>query len=226
MNELPHVPYSGYLFAWEEGPDIPPLDWYKLESTAVFAHPGMKQCSILHYTTRDKWLEDPVLAGEDFQYTYLLCRSSVPNHAVLLGHSAHLVDRFVEAVGLHRFVFSPAVHVEDIVTLFMEPGEAPPPPYLLSNIFAKVEGYGQSLRTVAFWGADLGDATHFFNEHIRKKTTAFRIEIRDVETGHPVMSMGSRGEVNFTYAGVESLKDLMKAIKFFADHKMIQWPAS
>jgi hypothetical protein len=78
------------------------------------------------------------------------------------------------------------------------------------------------LRTIAFWGADLADAGLF--RQVRKELAPFRTEVRDLRTGHPVVSVGSRGEVTFQYDGIGSLNALLKVISFLTEKGMIDWP--
>lgn len=219
MMELPHQSLSGYLLVWEKKPWVNAPDWKNLPSTEVVPHQDVKQWSILRYKTRESWGDSLPGADGIYEHSFLLSLSSALNHAILVGPSTPLVDHFMSAMRLNRLVFSPPVKVEQIVNDFTD---APNSVYVLSNIFARVDGDGNSLRTIGLWGADLADAGVF--RQIRQAILPFRVEIRDLLQGHPVISLGSRGEVNFAYSGADSLKAVLKVIKFFTDRAMIEWP--
>lgn len=92
--------------------------------------------------------------------------------------------------------------------------------YAMSRLYSRIEGFGNSLRSVSLYGEDLAGARLF--HEILGRLLPHRVELRDLRTGSTLLSIASRGEVSFVYRGNGSLVSVDATMKNLA--RYITWP--
>ena len=156
-------------------------------------------------------LEDP--AGHS--YYYLLRRSR--ERFLLLSTSSELVDSLLKHTGQAHRMISPAIDVPRLVKELAEK----PQVYVMSAVWARVDGYGQALRTLALYGSDLAEAKLF--RTMLSEIIPYRVTLRNVRTHHDALTIGSRGEVAFNYRGSTSLHEVDQTFRFLSTSGYLQW---
>ncbi len=138
---------------------------------------------------------------------------------LLLSTSSKLVDRLLIELMLHNQVLSPIVDVQRLVShLAISPRTTA---YSLGAVWAKIEGHGQSFRRVALFGDDLAAADTFTRE-LLPKISPFRVALRR-PSGNEVLSIGSRGEVSFTYTNLSSYREVDEALRKIGELGFLDW---
>lgn len=94
--------------------------------------------------------------------------------------------------------------------------------YSIGAIYAKVEGYGQSLRTIILYGDDIA-STPFFEEKVLPNTLPYRITLRK-NRWREVMSIGEKADIYFPYRNTDSLKEIDDLVKVIGlTHGHLDW---
>lgn len=144
---------------------------------------------------------------------------------MLLSTHAELVTAFLAENGLDQKLDKPRIAVGKLVSDLVSPecaeGSQSGASYRLGTVFATLDGYGRALRTMAFWGDDIGNATLFHD--LLKELAVYRITLRDLRKEVEIASIGSNGEVSFYFGGVGHMNrvdDLFRYMK----NKYILWP--
>jgi len=140
-------------------------------------------------------------------------------HALFVGEEAGAAEALIQRAGLGVGIFQPRVHIEKLVTNL---AEKPDDRFLMGAVFARIEGFGNSLRTISLWGADVADAEMF--HRIRHNLAPYRVELRDVATGTQLLSISSRGEVVFIYDGPRALDAVDQTLKTLSKDGYVEWP--
>jgi hypothetical protein len=99
--------------------------------------------------------------------------------------------------------------------------EQPVAPYRLSALYAAVDGFGRSVRTVSLFGDDLGGAAMV--RGILEYLNPFRVTLRDIRNDLEVLSISTQGEMNFYYRGASSLDAVDKALSHIRRGSFIHW---
>lgn len=155
--------------------------------------------------------------AHDLPALFLFRRSNYGG--VLVSTSSDLVIPMLPVISEGRPLYAPRVNVPKLVQDIV----ARPGPYVLGVVYAKVFGDGHSLRSIALYGADLGDSSLFGS--ILKSLWPFRVSLRSVSEDSEVASISARGELSFQYKEADSLKrvDALLAHLSPADGGYINW---
>lgn len=190
------------------------IPWDKLEnlSTQPCRRRGWDWLTL---TSKDPLLKELPSLSDLFHYSFLL--RTHKEHIVLLGQENSIVELLIDRYHLRPRLYCPSVAVESLVKSLVEN----PGPYVLSAVYARVEGYGQALRSVVLYGADLGSARLF--RDMLKDLQPYRVGLRRHATGQEILSIGSRGEMNFIFNGVGSLEQIDRTLGFLATESFIDW---
>lgn len=189
------------------------VDW---ESTGIARRPlQVKGWSWLILTSSHALLGELSPEPALFSYPFLLRESG--SHFLLLGYEALLVETLISKLDLGSLVFCPAVEVGRLVRSSVEE----PGAYVLSSVFARIEGHGQNLRSMILYGSDVGSEPLF--KGLLPDIQPFRVGLKRVATGQEVLSIGSRGEINFLFKGSETLRKVDKVLAFLARGGYILW---
>jgi hypothetical protein len=167
-------------------------------------------------------LAEVAASGGQSCYPFLLRESN--DRFILLSTHHSIVQAFFRACRIESLIEYPRVNVVQLVSAVTTPMQAEGRSYRLGAVFAAAEGYGRSLKTVAFWGDDLGDAGLF--REMSSKLAPFRAAVRDVRTDREIASVGSGGEVSLFYRGLSHLDQTDRLFRFFTDLDLISWGLS
>ncbi len=155
---------------------------------------------------------------DTFEYEFVLRQSG--RHFLLAGVDELLLPKVLTQLGWLRLVAPPYVDTvglcKDMVTN--------PSSYSLGVVWARVDAYGQSLRTMAFYGEDLAEAGLF--KQLLPGLTPFRVHLRDPRNGVEVLSIGSKGELAFQFRNANSLREIDKCLRHLNNRALLSWPES
>jgi hypothetical protein len=143
--------------------------------------------------------------------------SSNKTRLLLLSSNDELVDKFLMQSHWKNHVKAAQIMIPDLVRQLTEK----PDVYSLGIVYARVDGYGRSLRAISLYGADLAEAQLF--RDILPKLVPFRTLLRDVRTGNDILQIGSKGEVGFNYRNPKSLSAVDKALFFLTEKGLLLW---
>ena len=210
---------SGGLFAVSEGVSIPSVleDDRRIES----GHLTEDGWSHVAFRTRQSLLPniDERVAGGDYRYNFLF-REGRSGYLIASTHR-ELPERLIDLLGLRGSLRSPVVHVNRLVDLLVDD----PQQYCMSQLFAKVNGFGRSLRSMLLYGDDLAEAK--LVRSILPRLVPFRVQLRDVAARKDILSIAARGEIGFYYHGPETLTEVDQCLRFVSQNRLLQWdPAS
>jgi hypothetical protein len=123
----------------------------------------------------------------------------------------------IEKASLSARIFRPEINIHGLVNdLAIHPGK-----YSMGTVWARIEGQGQMLRTAGLYGDDLGESELF--RRLLQEIQAFRVTLRDVVTRSEIISVGSRGEVEFDYTGPDTLVAVDTALHFLTSRSYLKW---
>lgn len=163
-------------------------------------------------------MNEPADSAPIYQYRYLVRRGRTGHFLVVTSHYDLLLS-LLQRAGFHKLLTNPAVNIPMVVKeLTDNPGS-----YAMSAVFAYVDGYGESIRSISFYGDDLAEAA-LFRETL-PKIRPRRVSLRDVTTMTEVLSIGSRGQISFHYSGDRSLVDVDSALRFLSQRNYLTWEA-
>jgi hypothetical protein len=154
--------------------------------------------------------------GEAFSYPFLFRLSGRPDHGLLVGTHAPVVETLVDRTQSRPRVFCPAVDIPRLVTDLIDTRA-----FAMGAIHARVEGPGQQLRTMSLYGSDVADSNLLIE--LLPKLTPYRVNLRRKAGGKELFSVGSRGEASFNYHGKASLEDVDEVLDFLHTHHYIDW---
>jgi len=172
--------------------------------------------SELAFTTTEPLMPENVIT-DSYSYTFL-ARESEEDDArlILVGPHGDMVERLLERASMQNDARRPRVDVAGLVRRLV----AEPDRYRLSAVFARADGFGQALRSVAFYGSDVAGASLFTDA--LAAVEAYRVQLREQRTGIEVLSVGSRGELSFIFSGNNrALSKVDKALGFLK--RWISW---
>jgi hypothetical protein len=161
--------------------------------------------------------EDKMLVPPPYYYPFLVRVSSGKKRLLLLSLDDSLINKLLALMDWARRIKPAQIKIPDLVKQLTEKPDA----YSLSIVFARVDGYGRSLRAISIYGTDLGDAQLF--RDILPKLVPFRVQLRNVRTGEEVLQIGTKGEVGFSYRDATTLQKVDKALIFLTRHGFLIW---
>jgi hypothetical protein len=158
--------------------------------------------------------------------TYKFLLRDGKDRFMLLADDQARVSNFFEVCGVEALIERPrlsiATFVKDLVAPINEPNtERPGRAYRVSSIFASVDGYGRSLKTVALWGDDLINAALFTN--LLTQLAPYRVTVRELLRDTDIVSVGTGGEVNFLYRGLPHLRKVDSFFRYLKQSGLIRW---
>jgi hypothetical protein len=213
MKAFEQATVSGSLFEGRRGVEVG--GWWSVAPDVVAERTEVPGWSHLVLTSTDPLLPDDQEGATQYRYHFLVRESGA--RFLLVSAHAELVFSLLGYLGRRERVLTPSVDVPRItMDLVKKPGG-----YCLGAVFARVDGYGQSIRSVALYGNDLGEAQLFSD--LLPHLVPYRVHLRDVRTGLEVLSIGSKGEVAFFYRGSFSLRSVDMALGFLNRQGYLSW---
>jgi hypothetical protein len=205
---------TGVLKGWYRVEAAASVDWDRLLITKE-AIPSTKGWSFLTlHSSRPLFRDERESLGE-YRYQYLLRESGL--HFVIATSRNELVEHLSKKLSQFAPLASPAIAVPELVSDLIEQ----PDRYALGGVFAKIAGYARSIQSLSIYGSDLASARLFIE--LLPKLRPYRVQLRDTHSGQVVMAIGNKGELSFTYRGVQSLRSIDRALAFLSD-KYTRWP--
>ena len=162
----------------------------------------------------------PLVRGEppgllEYRYPFLLRRSGA--HLLLVGSDSDIVPFLLKELRYSSRLTAPVV---DVVMLAAElakrPGE-----YCLGVVWARVDGFGESLRTIALFGSDLAEARLFLD--LLPLMRPFRVTLKHVRSGADILSIGAGGGVSFGFHDQHSLRDVDACLAYLNRRRLVAW---
>lgn len=211
---LPLSSVTGALKGWYRVEAAASIDWERLSITRepILSAKGW---SILTLHSKKSLFRDEREGLDEYRYYYLLRESGL--HFIIATSRNELVDLLSKKLSGFAPLTSPTVAVPELVQALIEH----PDRYALGGVFAKVAGYARSIQSVSIYGSDLADAKLFIE--LLPKLRPYRVQLRDTHSGQVVIAIGNKGELSFTYRGLQSLRAIDSALAF-ASNKYVRWP--
>jgi hypothetical protein len=210
MPAEPITIYSGNLLATYDKvmPDFSSIDGMTLTNTEVGGWVKLNFVSKIP-------LAGELTDEDNYEYPFLLRESGT--HFLLASVHNELVEYIVNKIGGKILTYTPTVNVPSITNdLAKKPGI-----FCIGALYAKVEGSGNSLRSIALYGFDIAESKLFID--LLPKITPFRIQLRDIRMGIEILSIGTKGEVVFFYRNDHSLRDVDRGLSYLNKGKYISW---
>lgn len=204
---------TGRLLEWSRGQSAEPVTWFS--SLPVEVVPlGVPGWSILRFRS-----DMPLLGEEDSRkewvYPYLLRESG--NRLLLLSSHSELTLKILDLCNIRWRLSSPTIYVPQLVAnIVSNPGE-----FVIGALWARIDAFGRSLRTIALYGDDLGDSALF--KDILPRLRPFRVALRNLRLDAEVLSLSIRAEVGFTFSGEHSLQRADDALAFVTATGFLDW---
>lgn len=131
------------------------------------------------------------------------------------------VSRLLEEFKLTSwFNNTPTVNIEGLLNDLMRQPRITD--YSLGAIYARINGYGQDLRTIILYGDDIASAS-LFELKISPYSTPYRLVLRK-NRWKEVINISEKAEIAFNYRNMESLAELDEALKVIAkDLGHLEW---
>jgi hypothetical protein len=224
-SPAPKANYSGQLLRLRNEEKFPVVA-RRLENVVPVGVTSARGWHVFEWTTDFDAGVETRRATEDGEYfTYWLLVREVEDRFLLASTHADIVQQFIIRNRLAKAVEKPLVDVAALVkrTIFPTDGEIDnsATPYRLGALYAAVDGFGRSVRTVSLFGDDLGGATMV--RTMLEYLNPFRVTLRDIRNDQEVLSISTQGEMNFYYRGSGSLDSVDKALAHIRRGNYIHW---
>jgi hypothetical protein len=156
--------------------------------------------------------EDTRLTPGPFKYPLVLRRSGA--RMLIMSISRKIVEHILSNNFLS--IFSPRPHFITIgVDRLVKTTIQQPTEYALSFVHARLPAFGASLRSVSFYGDDLGDAS-IFRENI-KYMTCFVCGLRKASGGTEIVRLGTDGFISFYMTSPARVLEVEEVLSFLRE---------
>jgi len=155
---------------------------------------------------------------DTYLYTFFY-RQGQDNRFLLVSNDDELNRLLLDRSGILSQVTCPDIPIPALVDSLTKR----PTSYVMSTVYARVEGYGEALRTIGFFGKDIGEALLFRDIGSRVIPTA--VQLRDAITKRDVMSVRFEGTIRFRYQSQHTLRDIDTALRFLSRNGFLHWRA-
>ncbi|MEC5407571.1 hypothetical protein VOM14_18650 [Paraburkholderia sp. MPAMCS5] len=162
--------------------------------------------------------------ADDGRFIYPLLLRDVEERFLLASIHSDIVQQFLGRMRLTKNVERPLIDVAGLVKDSVFPDGDPSvatTTYRMGSLYASVDGYGRSVRTLSLFGDDLGSAG--LVRDILKHLNPYRVTLREVRSEQEVLSLSTQGEISFYYRGATSLEAVDKALSHVRRGNFIHW---
>lgn len=211
--KLPLTSVTGALQSWYRHETPPTVDWGAIDVVGdpIASAPGWS----LLVMTSEKALFKDERELPSYEYFFLLRESA--RHLLIVSSRQELVEVLVRKLSRFGALAPPVVDIQKLVVdLIEDPGR-----YSVGGVFARVSGYRSSVESLSIYGNDLASAELF--TELLPKLKPYRVQLRDTHSGQNILAVANKGEVSFTYRGVQSLKAIDRTLAFLNTH-YVRWP--
>jgi hypothetical protein len=224
-SAAPHANYSGLLLRLKSEEPFPVLAG-RLGDVSYKGMASAQGWHIFEWTTEfDAGIDNRKVNEEDGRFVYLLLLREVEERFLIASTHSDIVQQFISRNRLARLVERPVIDVAGLVkeSLFPKNQEQTPSSstYRMGALYAAVDGFGRSVRTISLFGDDLGSAS--IVRGMLEFLNPFRVTLRDIRSEHEVLSISTQGEINFYYRGATSLDGVDKALGYVRRGNFIHW---
>ncbi|MCG7906918.1 MAG: hypothetical protein JAY95_10345 [Candidatus Thiodiazotropha taylori] len=219
MNSMTHSNLSGALFY-----SIKQIDFWDVISDAKhLLSPIKKQIPGWYHfvaSPEEHWLEDDYSEQIRPSYDFWI-REGRLGRFLLVSTKKQLVEILFSNLGLDKWINNtPYIDAPGLVSDLMKTPRTTP--YSLGVIWARVEGQGQSLRTIALYGNDLG-SSNLFRDELEPMISPYRLTLRKHQITE-IITIGSRGEISFPFQSIETFIDIDDALRVIShDLRRLDW---
>lgn len=176
-------------------------------------------------TDFDAGIEARGMSQVDGRFVYPLLLREVEERFLLLSTHSDVVQEFINSNRLSRLVERPVIDISGLVKELVFPGgdeqAAGTAGYKMGALYAAVDGFGRSVRTISLFGDDLGSAAMV--RDVLKYLNPFRVTLRDARNEQEVLSISTQGEISFYYRGMPSFESVDKALAHVRRGNFIHW---
>jgi hypothetical protein len=185
---------------------------------------------------RDVGSWETIVEGEWFSFVWKASHEEVTfilrdgkDRFLLLSQDQAHVASFLAVCGIENRLDRPRVLISAFVKDLIAPVNdarlaVAGRQYRISNVFAAIDSYGRSLKTIALWGDDLLNAELAIT--LLNQISPYRVTVRDLIRDSDIASVGSNGEVNFFFRGVSHLRKIDSFFRFLKRQGYIRWAGS
>jgi hypothetical protein len=224
-NGVPRANYSGLLLRLKSERSFPLV----ADSLGDVHHRGLISAHGWHLyewaSEFDAGVDARGVSDTDGRFVYPLLLREVEERFLLASTHSDVVQQFVTRNRLARLIERPMIDVAGLVreSVFpaTEDSASGASPYKMGALYASVDGFGRSVRTISLFGDDLASAGVV--RDVLKYLNPFRVALRDVRSEQEVLSISTQGEINFYYRGAASLEGVDKALAYVRRGNFIHW---
>ncbi|MFF7058090.1 hypothetical protein ACFY89_15550 [Achromobacter spanius] len=226
ISPAPKANYSGQLLRLRNEEKFPLLA-QRLKDVVRTGESSSRGWHIFEWTTDfDAGVDSRRVSEDGEQFTYSLLVREVEERFLLASTHTDIVQQFLARNRLVRSIERPMIDVASLVKQTIFPAEhdqpsSPGTPYRLGALYAAVDGFGRSVRTVSLFGDDLGGASMV--RDMLEFLNPFRVTLRDIRNDQEVLSISTQGEMNFYFRGAASLDAVDKALAHIRRGNYIHW---
>lgn len=224
-SSAPKANYSGQLLRLRSEERFPVVA-QRLKDVARVGEASSHGWHVFEWTTDfDAGVETRRESESEGEFTYALLVREVEERFLLASTHSDIVQQFISRNKLSRLVEKPLIDVASLIKHTVFPSEseqqAQGAPYRLGALYAAVDGFGRSVRTVSHFGDDLGGASVV--RGMLEFLNPFRVTLRDIRNDQEVLSISTQGEMNFYFRGASSLDAVDKALAHIRRGNYIHW---
>ncbi len=229
---------SGALYAKRSVRGILPSHWAKSEEIRTLfqsrlpaganpkhldrieeANSGRSGWRELRYFTREPFdPEDIPQQAPESAVAYQFLVREVNDRFLLVGTRRGIAERLLERLGQRWLVRQPTVATQAIAKHYLLERQDT---YVLSTLWTKVNGFGNSIKFASFYGDDLAGAP-LVNDllHVLAVT---RVQLRDLVNDTDILSVSHRGELSFYYSSPASLRAVDDCLAALTRAGFLSW---
>jgi hypothetical protein len=162
--------------------------------------------------------EEQLTLTGSFDYIILARRSA--SRILVAGEGLRIVEqiiRFENSMGAGPKLRRVTISVHALVQAIAQtPGR-----YLLSRVDALVPGYGQALRSISFYGDDVGEAALFRTN--LEVMQCYGCGLREVASLKETLRLVNKGVVSFQFNGPRSIIGVERALHFVSSQELLKF---
>lgn len=222
---VPRANYSGLLLRLKTEHGFPVV----AERLADVTHRGPVSAHGWHLyewvSEFDAGVDARGVSEDGDRYVYPLLLREVEERFLLASTHSEVVQQFITRNRLARSIERPVIDIGGVVRESIFPStpefSAGASSYKMGALYASVDGFGRSVRTISLFGDDLANAGVV--RDMLKYLNPFRVALRETRNEQEVLSISTQGEISFYFRGAASLDGVDKALAHVRRGNFIHW---